>query len=486
MFQLQFHSLILLLLLLFLIDYSKQEDACFSESYCSCTATRITCKNFTSFQQLIFNESNVIWSEIIFIPAIRVQLNNYLDISKIKFFQNTTFSFSNLESIYAYSNVFKKIKLYNKNGEPVINNKDNASLRLNIIQSFVTFMPFQNISSLNELNEYINCEYNDEKNENYIFANLSLQELNFLQSEFPNTIFICPLLFFKTTINEINFSTLKGRLAFRNVSFAEGKNSIYCNIKNVNLINNDKNFVEEIDHKTLFNEYIFEKTEKIDINGNYINSIDEKTLQKLKYLRKLNLKNIQNPASNLSIFENTNWLQSLNIHVSKNVEQLDLTLLEDVEYFSENYFSLSIYDFPDLLSEENICLITKFPVNKLIVPLIYHNKECTCSTYWLYRFYFKTNNYLNLIPNEVKSCFYDISEQNLNVRIHNCNISRRCFNVEPIEVNTTTTTTKTSSKIITSGFLTSSYMPIQNSSLRYSMKIIPLFYFFRYIFLATT
>jgi hypothetical protein len=314
----------------------------------------ITCKNFTSFEDLEFDESknDVIWSEIVFIPAIKLQLSNHLDLSKLRFYENPLFSFSNIESIYAYSSVFKKIRLFGKvDGKEV----DNISLRLNFIFSSITILPFQDINNADELTEYTRCEYNEKRNQNYIFASLNIDELKFYQSEFPNTIAICPLLFSKTTIKNIDFSILKGRARFRNVNFPLGiqRRSIDCVVKNVIMSQNGNNFVEEIDERTLFNEYIFEKTEKISINGNYINYIDDNTLQKLTYLRELTLDNIQNPLIKpKSIFDETKWLENLNKKkVLKSLEELDFNKIEDLNYAEQNFFILEINNFSDLLNE---------------------------------------------------------------------------------------------------------------------------------------
>ena len=342
----------LILLFLTLVHYSKP-DECFS-TFCNCSLTVITCKNFSSFEDLELDDSKngVIWSEIVFIPSIKLQLSNHLDLSKLRFYENSLFSFSNIESIYAYSNVFKKIKLFNTDGKAVDNN-NNISLRLNFMFSSITILPFQDINNADELTEYTKCEYNEKRNENYIFANLIIGELRFYQSEFPNTIAICPLLFSGTIIKDINFSILSGRARFRNVSFPIGiqKRSINCTVKTVIMSNNANNFVEEIDEKTLFNEYIFEKTEKISVNGNYLNYIDDNTLQKLKYLRVLTLENIQNPSIKpISIFQETKWLENLNKKRStKSLEELDFNRIEDVEYFMEIYFILEINSVPGLL-----------------------------------------------------------------------------------------------------------------------------------------
>ena len=406
-----------------LIHLSQQND-CFSP-YCSCSSSFITCKGFTSFEQLEFDETNI-WSGITLIPEVSLLLNSSLNLSKLKFFENSFISLYNIDGIHVYSSVFQKLQIFNEKDQSKMNG---ASLRLRFSNSSISFIPFSN-ANVDELSEYIRCENDEEKNKNFVFSNLSFQEFDFYDSDFPNTILICPLLFNKVNIQEMKFINVKGRLRFRSLNGIQ--KSIDSKIKSVYLKNNNLNFIGEIDSRTFFNQYIFEKIENIYFDGTFLNSIVDDTLQSFKYLKKLNLENvIQNPSqSNISIFMDTKWIENLNKKSIITLDKLDLSQIADLNYFNQNFFELTINGLPNFLNEDNICLITKFPVNNLVIPYIFNSGgSCSCSTYWLYRYYFKTSKYFNLLPSEVNACFTNLLEENLKVRIENCMIERRCFNI---------------------------------------------------------
>jgi hypothetical protein len=415
----------LILILLFIVGLSNQQKItdCYPP-YCSCRDAipeNLFCINFSSFKDLVFDESSSkIWKSISLVPNSQIQLNEDLELFKLKFYNDVLISIYRIESIYAYSDVFQRLRIYERNGEPKLNGK----IRINFLQSTISFAPFKNANSIELLQDFVKCEYNELRNDRYIFANLNITSLEFFESTFPNTLLICPLLFFNSSIDELEFSAVQGKIRFRNVQFPAEiqQKSIKSKIMRVNLYENEFQFIEEIDTKSLFNEYLFEKVEQIWVIGSYINYIDDQTLQNLKYLRKLHLERVQSPRQQtISIFSNTKWLENLNKRFPFDFDSNSL----DLVYFSRNYFNLIINDFPNILNEENVCFLMKFPINNLVIPELPFN-GCKCSTFWLYRYFLRNRFFVPFLPNNVKECFEGLTEQDLNTKLQNCDLNAKC------------------------------------------------------------
>ncbi len=405
-------------------------EDCFSP-YCNCNGNpeELVCDGFKSFTQLDFKITSKIWRSVTFKPSEQLQLTDALKLNKLKLRNNANLIFLNLYSIYAYSNVFRNLMIYDSNNNLLPYGR---LVNIEFKESIIRFFPYDesDFSTTKNMKNYLKCDLDDVKTDEFIFSGLSIDNLKFTRVGFESSLTVCPLIFHKVLILKLTVTNSIGSLSYSNVTGHIDK-TINCIVRNVNINSNYDRFIFDISSETFFNEFIFETVSSISIFSTYLNYIDYSTLNKFKMLKWLTLELIQNPNKpDITIFSDTKWLENLNSKVN-----FDLEIEEfDMQRFYANVLILDIKEFPLLLTDENICLIDKFPQKSCVIPVLKYT-NCSCSFYWLYRYY-PLYKFIDFDPYDLDKCFKDLSNDKLDDILKKCDVKNKCGSKTTAKIDT--------------------------------------------------
>lgn len=405
------------------------------EPFCEFIQARneLLCANFTQFDQLNFKSSSLVYSSLVLMPdlGLNLKIDSNLDLTGLSLNYSSVMKppriqLSNLFGFDPNYNPFLQIKFLN----------DGKLFNLEVVDTEWLFNPSFDCSIKS-----------DTLSKSYTFSDLNINELLIQDAVFFNDLnTICPLIFKNTIVKKWIFFTLNP------IHYARLDNQINASLN----ITVDRlevklgydSFVTELNNDNLLNELIFNKITHLEFRNSYIQFIDGKSLQKFQKLKHLKLLNF-----NLrKLFQNgSEWINSLNTNLSslqpKREDLFELTFSLDTRI--NNYFQ-----FDDL----DLCIFKKFPHTQFVIPLVYIENfdlssmlPCSCTIYWLYKNY---NYYSGLIKtdqtNEFKKSFpfhcLDINPVLLNEQLEYCENEdklNKCEQSSLTELSTTTITTKT-------------------------------------------
>ncbi len=383
----------------------------------------ITIENFDNFTQLEFKKCKkpIEISDFGLNPNNKLILDNSLDFKGLKLIpKNKVYNIylSNFKGFDLLSNPFKEI---------------------NFLQSAMRYAKW-NIHKSN-LNFYINnkllteneCSNSNQNWTNFITKNMLL-ELT-ISSTTKYSLKTCPFIFKNTMIYYLDLSTIKS-------SFIESNILTFIKIKNPNdlksnIFQTSFKFYRIYFDDSLLNEAIFKNINILDING-ILSGIQNdlfKSFSKMKLIR------IRNQYVKQLFAKKNKWLEYLNFNLKPmdpggNVEPF---LNQSVHLIIYQSFSKVIfYDYPN----EDFCLFSKFPHNKLVLPQLRpnHNSTCSCTEIYLIQYSSKhpfkgrvTTGYEmfqyymdEIMIQKFSNCFNNPEE--LQVLIKKCNFKQRLNN----------------------------------------------------------
>ena len=336
-------------------------------STCHTNDTIIECleiesEDFSNLKNLsnIFNKTIQISNE----SKIKIAKSKKFNINKSIQILNTS------SSLYIASSIFK---FENENGTEI--NKEICKLKN--LKDFVVF------KSINSLKLEINVQFKQK---------------------------ICPLIFLSSDILSVTLVRLTD-------SYIQTNKLRFLNTNNTNTILNldskiSKFYSNLFQYKLdteLLNKDVFSNLNDLIIKGTIL-KVDKDTFNSMKSMKKLVFF-----LANLREFfhSGTEWFDSLKTNFNRSLSVSNLNFYEEelmkVYFLWDTVVSLDIYDYPD----EDFCLFYKFPIERLIVPLVKpadHFEpliECSCSIIWLFRY---SKNFVNF---KDKIMFYSNFYENL-------------------------------------------------------------------------
>jgi len=397
--------------------------------FCLCLdTTTLFCSNFTSFKQLDFQRVSGIVFELVEIRPFnrRLDLNENLNFNGLKL--NGRLTLSNLDSLSAFYNPFRQI-LYEQ-------------FSLSILNSNFRFVgsSIGNNEAENSILYYCNF-LNSAQNFDFIFANLRIVEFTLSGIFFEQTM--CPILFRNTRIFNLVIIDPFGAFGFRNLTTEISTNDVSAilnaNIRQIEFdYSKSTNILQQqwLDTQSLINPILFNQLDRINLNSaRRLQYIQEETFKQLKNVRKFEIKNVN--IKDLLI-RNRRWLKNLNF----NTPIYDIDNLKLNTSMSANVFQLIIWidnewDFND---ERDICLFRSFPHNKLVFPFLLFSQKtlpCTCTIYWLYKYFSKYQALYNLNQDIVP--FHCFQQANWDSCRFDALFNKYCPNSEPDPIEYFTT-----------------------------------------------
>ena len=247
-----------------------------------------------------------------------------------------------------------------------------------------------------------------------IFANLSLELLYFDNVEFENRL--CSGMFAGTNISKLEFKDSNFNDAFGSAHEQRGINKLNFdfNIRVISLIIENN---EELLKDT--NKNFFKHTHTLVLRQPKLKSISDEYFKSFESIRILQLYN-----SDLKRIFNvsTKWLKWLN---PNNHFPLDDPKFE-IKHF-EHHLDFQVLTAKNVdFSEKSFCNFEYFPHNQLVFfsreNIQNEAKECTCTIYWLYKYY---NLYSNLQLNPQLLPMKCLNVKDLKDRINLCNLDKR-------------------------------------------------------------
>ena len=340
--------------------------------------------NFNNLSQLSFNECEkpINFNNWKIQPNTKLILDNTLKLDGLTLILNDTLrtiELSNFKGFDIMSDPFRKIKFINSALEFiywVIIGKTDFNFYLN-----------------NKLINEKECLQSSNKNWKNLISN---SKLLFLGLASKYSLKTCPYIFKNSIINALSLNYI--RSSYLNENLLE-----FIKIKNSDDINSD---IFHVDFKVyriqfndnLLNKDIFKKTKSIDISG-ILNGIQDdlfKSIDDLKILR-IRTENVKNLFA-----KNNKWLQYLNFYLkpvdpdTKNEEILAKSLMLIIY---QSFNRVTYYDYPN----EDICLFSKFPHNKIVWPQLRPNNKykCHCTEIFLTQYSIKYADLIHYYSNQV-------------------------------------------------------------------------------------
>ncbi|CAF1004207.1 unnamed protein product [Brachionus calyciflorus] len=354
---------------------------------CYClNAVTLYCANFTQFPQLDFRRTNGrVFHKVDIIPLSFIDLNENLNLNGLKL--NGKLSFSNIRSINPFYNPFRVIQherfdlaFYNSN--------------------------FRFVNSLNPNNEenliLQDCEINqNSKNLDFIFSNLELTEFILCNVFFEKPT--CPVLFRNSIIKNIIITDPIGAFGFSKIKqdpiIFDTQGFLNSFISQLELSFSPENtHPQYIDTENILNPNLFVYLERLNIiSAKRLAYIQEDTFKNLPSLKKLELNNV--PLKTLLTY-NRRWMKNMNYRE----KFYDIDYIRLNSSISNNIFQFIVWvnDDWNFVQEKDVCLFKNFPHNKLVFPFLLFSKPdlpCTCTIYWLYKYFSKYQDIYNLNQN---------------------------------------------------------------------------------------
>lgn len=365
------------------------------EPYCYCRdSTTLHCSNFSRFEELNFRLiSKRVFKLVELRPLVsQLDLNEKLSFHGLKL--SGRLSMSNIRSFSAFYNPFKQIR-YDR-------------LDLSFFNSYFTFVGGSTGNSYAEQTILENCEFTQAANDfDFVFSNLNLNELVICNVFFEKKM--CPIIFRNSNIRNLIVNDPIGAYGFS--SFKTPNNdAIYVlntNINQMDFTYSVDNLIQPqwLDADYILNPELFIKTDRINLNAaRHLAYIKDDTFKRLPGVRKFEINNV--PLKQLLTY-NRLWLKNLNYKMIP----FDLDYISLNESISGNIFQLLIWvnDDWNFNEESDICLFKDFPHHRLVFPFLLFSKPtlpCTCTIYWLYKYFSKYQKLYNLNQNVVPfHCF---------------------------------------------------------------------------------
>jgi hypothetical protein len=320
-------------------------------------------------------------------------LNNKLNLKGLAFYKkvNWVIYFSNLKglnlntsSYLGASNPFIAINSY-----------------LSIEFRYSKFGIYNDDGNLIEMNSTECSSYSLTSKDNFF---TKIEELVLISNMFASKL--CPMWFISSKLNSLVIDTVsnsfinKNQFEFIDVDPAGGRNLVsYLNLIQITI---------SYEHLTsrIFNRYLFKNAISLVIYGNNIYDVE---YDLFKYFSKLNKLIIF--INNIKQFyhENRNeWMSSLKHFAdSYNVDdyiikrnKITVNMVLVLVEMTSDFGFYKPYEYPD----EDFCLFSHFPHNKLIYPVVDPGKKinCSCTILWLMKY---TNIYSNLFSSRVDNYF---------------------------------------------------------------------------------
>jgi hypothetical protein len=339
-------------------------------------------ENFKNFSELNFKKcNNHELSGFSLKPAGKLILDNSLDFNNITLRSNSlplTVILENIKGFDLSSNPFQNI-IFN------VSNVYNPSFFIYYI------LRDSNFDFYYKNKKYEICDESLFKFNKNIFTYLYGLDASFSDISYNQEI--CPLIFYKSSINFLTFSStnslfIKNILSFTNLSKELAMN-IDSDIGALDL----KLYHVELNEK-LLNKHVFKKLIYLTING-IIELIKDdlfKSFNNLKMIR-LKVENIK------KLFQKQNkWLKYLNnqenvdnLKIKYNLRRIFALIIEQTRY------NHTLYNFPN----EDFCYFKDFPHHKLVMPFLkpFESKYPTCTQLFLIQY---SNKYTIELVHQLK------------------------------------------------------------------------------------
>ncbi len=371
------------------------------EPYCSCSDSKtLCCNNFASFEELDFRKTNGRpFESVELTPRLGTQLDLDQKLKLNGLVLNGRLILNNIRSFTAFYNPFRQILTYRF--DLTIQNSD-----LNFIG--------QNLNPVDIESAILNdCSYRlGAQNLDFVFGNLKITEFTVNDCRFSRPM--CPYLFKNTEIKNMILNDPKGAFGFTKMKEDFNLELLNTNINQLYINHTLMNYQQQqwLDEENILNFNLFMNLNRINLNSApRLNYIQENTFNRFKNLRVFEINNV-NMYNLLS--KSRRWLKNLN-YMSPTYD-MDRIVLNSSVSMSNSIFQLIIWgddleqkwSFND--DPRDICLFRNFPHNKLVFPFILFTNEntfkCTCTVYWLYKYFYKYQSIYNLNQNIVPyHCF---------------------------------------------------------------------------------
>lgn len=392
-----FQILLLLITLNIGLDKVSAQTDCL-QPYCNClNRTTLTCHNFTAFQQLDFRRVNGWLFEMVELRPlnVKIDLNENLNFNGLRL--NGRLTLHNIRSFTAFYNPFRQI-LYNK-------------FNLAILDSNFKFVG-GSTGNVQQENVLLNeCDFQTQaENFNFVFSNLKIIEFTLSNILFERTM--CPFLFKNTAISNLIINEPLGAFGFDTIKITSPSINIFT-LLNTNIAQISFDYGKSptqvqpqwLDAQTMLNQFMFAQLNRINlVSAPQLAYIQEDTFVTLKSVRKFEINNVRLKSL---LTRNRRWLRNLNFNgLTYDMDKLQIDLA-----LEQSVFQLLIWVNDDwsFNEESDICLFRNFPHNKLVFPFLLFSKTslpCTCTVYWLYRYFAKYQSVYNLNQNIVPlHCF---------------------------------------------------------------------------------
>jgi hypothetical protein len=431
-----------------LIHLAKALDC--MQPYCLCVDnTWLRCNNFTRFDQLNFSRVNGHLFETVEIRSFfrKLDLDEKLQLNGLKL--NGRLSLSNIESVAFNYNPFRQI-LY-------------QTLSLSIFDSNFKFNYTTGFNDPIGLNILKKCEYAQTADKiDFVFSDLNLNELVLTNIFFNEPL--CPLFFRNSTIKTFGIYDPMGAFGFKQLTTIPSLSqldlqqiiNVYVQRVEFSYANNSIQ-PQWIDAQAILNSNMFEYLQQVSLkSARNLAYIQEKTFQLLPNTRMLELKNVKIKEL---LTRNRLWLKNLNyLMQTYDIDANNLNIS-----MASNIFQLLIWVDDDWAfnDDKDICLFKNFPHNRLVFPFLLFPKPtlpCTCTIYWLYKYFSKYQAIYNLNQNIVP--FHCFEKPSWDKCQFEALFNQYCTNSDPDE---SYTTLKPSAEITLASSTFSSLSPASSS-----------------------
>jgi hypothetical protein len=406
--------IILNFLVIFTPEITGQETCGNYRPYCKCLnfenvkSTQVECEDFDKLKNLDFAPSIGYrnYSKLVLKPRNSVNLDTSL---KLEFETSDNFKliFYQVHKIDILESLFQNIK----------NLKE-----IKFIDSNLNFMHHEK-----------QCQYNGPG----LFANLNLDKLEFDNVVFENKL--CPAMFQNSRIGKLDFINTNSHDAIESnyESYRRlGNTSFHFNIHIHELkIQNDQDFLHES------NRHLFKNTHQLVLRLANLKDIGDHYFSSFEHLRIFQLYN----ADIKRIFKggSVKWLKSLNPLNNYNLDDPNFKPKHFEKFLNLQLLTGKSVDF----SDESFCNFEYFPHNQLVFLLREkfneEAKTCSCTIYWLYKYY---NLYKSLTFDEIFLPKHCLNVPDLNERIQKCDLDTRVSqcpgHVKDLQMSSTTTSSQ--------------------------------------------
>ena len=380
------------------------QNSCF-EPFCNCDIENqiLNCLTFTAFTQLDFKSNQIAWKEIQFFSFSRLKLDSNLNLQGLKL--NTSIvpkvSFFNIDAFNIDYNPFKKIE-YIGNGD-----------KIELLISNSRFL-FESSSTAADF-----CSFSESRD--FIFSDLKISKLNINFVDLISSSRFCPLIFYNTSIESMEFLRPTGTINFVSMQMI---NDSKIKINELIITGGNDVFPKTLTKTSILNTDLFYSIKSLVLRNTYISLIEKDLFDNFIYLKNLKFFNIK--LNNLLNDKTSNWLENLNSNENNNWDSTT-ALTQDI--VNNKVFRMVLGEEVNFqFEDDDFCLFEKFPHKNLVLPLIETPSKlpCGCTIYHLYKYYmqykpFLTKDELDMIPT---NCL-DINSQLLEEQLEYCDIDRR-------------------------------------------------------------